>query len=174
MRHWYLLLAAGALAILGGIVALLNPLAATLTATVLAAWVFIFVGGLSVLAVFSDISVGRKIWTVLLGLLAIFVGVNILGEPLKGVLLLTWVVAILFLAEGIVKIVMSFSLRDTPYFWMVLLSGAISALLGFMVLSNFPASAASILGILLAVDLISTGAGMVALALHGRGSPRAA
>jgi len=168
MKHWYLLLAAGVIAIVGGVLALLNPLAATLTATVLAAWMFILVGIVLLAALFSEMGWGRRIWTILLGALALVVGVSILGNPLGGVLALTLVVGLAFLAEGVVKLVMAFGARDTPYFWLVLLSGAISVLLGGMVLANFPQSAATILGILLAVDLISTGVSMVALALHGR------
>jgi uncharacterized membrane protein HdeD (DUF308 family) len=64
--------------------------------------------------------------------------------------------------------------RPSPYFWAVFLSGAISLLLAVMILANFPQSAMTIPGILLAVDLISTGAGMVALALHLRGGLRTA
>lgn len=171
MKYWYLLLVAGIAAILGGIFALLNPIAATLTATLLAAWMFIIVGIVLLSTVFSEMGWGRRIWTVLLGIVAIFVGVSILGNPLEGVLTLTLVVAIAFLAEGAVKLVMAFTTRGTPYFWMILLSGVISVLLGGMILSDFPQSAITILGILLAVDLISTGASMVALSLHARDQP---
>jgi uncharacterized membrane protein HdeD (DUF308 family) len=171
MKHWYLLLAAGVIAMLGGIFALLNPMAATLTATILAGWLFVIMGVVLLATVFSEMSWARRLWTILLGAVAVFVGVNILGRPLEGVLALTLVVALAFLAEGVVKLFMAFGARGTPYFWMVLLSGAVSVLLGGMILSNFPQSAASILGILLAVDLLFTGASMVALSLHARDQP---
>jgi uncharacterized membrane protein HdeD (DUF308 family) len=86
---------------------------------------------------------------------------------------LTWTIGLLFLIEGIVKLVLAFATRGSQYFWILLLSGAISVLLGGMILGNFPQSAMTIPGILLAVDLISTGASMVALALHFRGTARA-
>ncbi len=171
MKHWYLLLIAGIVAILGGIFALLNPVAATLTATVLAAWIFIVSGIVLLATLFSEMSWGRRIWTALLGALSVYVGISILGNPLEGVLTLTLVVGIAFLAEGVVKLIMAFGARGTPYFWMVLLSGAISVLLGGMILSNFPQSATSILGILLAVELISTGVATIALSLHARDLP---
>jgi uncharacterized membrane protein HdeD (DUF308 family) len=171
MKHWYLLLAAGAIAIVGGIAALLNPMAATLTATILAGWMFVIVGVVLLATVFSEMGWGRRIWTILLGALAVWLGLNILGNPLEGVLTLTLVVGLSFLAEGIVKLILAWGTRGTPYFWMVLLSGAISVLLGGMILANFPQSAATILGILLAVDLISTGVSMVALSLHARDNP---
>lgn len=171
MKHWYLLLAAGLIAIVGGIAALLNPMAATLTATVLAAWMFIIVGVVLISTVFSEMGWGRRLWTILLGAVAVWVGMNILGNPLAGVLGLTLVVGISFLAEGVVKLILAWGTRGSPYFWMVLISGAISVLLGGMILSNFPQSAATILGILLAIDLISTGLSIVALSLHARDNP---
>jgi uncharacterized membrane protein HdeD (DUF308 family) len=171
MKHWYLLLAAGAIAIVGGVAALLNPMAATLTATVLAGWMFVIVGVVLLSTVFSEMGWGRRIWTILLGALAVWLGLNILGNPLNGVLALTLVVGLSFLAEGLVKLILAWGTRGTPYFWMVLLSGAVSVLLGGMILTNFPQSAATILGILLAVDLISTGISMVALSLHARDYP---
>jgi hypothetical protein len=58
--------------------------------------------------------------------------------------------------------------RGTGYFWIVLLSGIISVVLGVMVLSNFPYSAAVVLGTLLAIELISSGVANIALALRLR------
>jgi uncharacterized membrane protein HdeD (DUF308 family) len=171
MKHWYLLLAAGAIAIVGGIAALLNPMAATLTATVLAGWMFVIVGVVLLATLFSEMGWGRRLWTILLGALAVWLGLNILGNPLEGAVALTLVVGLSFLAEGLVKLILAWGTRGTPWFWMVLLSGAVSVLLGGMILSNFPQSAATILGILLAVDLISTGISMVALSLHARDNP---
>lgn len=168
MKHWLLVLIAGIVAIVGGVIALLNPLAATIFATTLAAWFFIIVGILLIVGAISDSGVQHRFWTGVLGVLGILVGLGILGQPILGALALTWAVAILFLVEGIVKVMFAFSSRGTSYFWAVLLSGAISVILAVMILSDFPQSAAVILGILLAIDLISSGVSLVALGLFGK------
>ncbi len=168
MNGWIFMLIAGIIAVVGGIIALLNPLAATITAVVLTAWLFIIVGVIEIFGVFSATGWGGRIWSLILGALCIFLGINILGNPLASVLALTWLVGILFLATGVTKIILSFGVRGTGYFWVVMLSGVLSVVLGFMVLSNFPYSAASILGVLLAVELISSGAANIALSLRLR------
>jgi uncharacterized membrane protein HdeD (DUF308 family) len=94
------------------------------------------------------------------------IGYWIISNPVEGRMVLTWTIGLLFLMEGIVKIVLAFAARGTGYFWMLLLTGAVSILLAGMILARFPASALTIPGILLAVDLISTGVSLAALALH--------
>jgi uncharacterized membrane protein HdeD (DUF308 family) len=174
MKHWFLLLIAGIIAVAGGILALFNPIAATLTATTIVAWLFLIMGVLQIVAAFGDMGTGARIWTAALGALALFIGGWILSNPIAGTLALTWTIGLLFFIEGVVKLVLAFATRGTPYFWALLLSGAVSVLLGGIVLARFPESALTIPGILLAVDLISTGVSMVALALHVKGRTQAA
>jgi uncharacterized membrane protein HdeD (DUF308 family) len=173
MKHWLLLLIAGLVAIAGGILALFNPLAATFTATTIVAWLFVIMGVLQIVAAFGDMGTGARIWTALLGVLAVVIGLWILNNPVAGTMALTWTIGLLFLIEGGVKLALAFATRGTQFFWVLLLSGAVSVLLGGMILGNFPQSAMTIPGILLAIDLISTGASMVALSLHFKGTARA-
>ncbi len=174
MKNWFLLLVAGLIAVAGGIFALFNPLAATFTATRIVAWLFLIMGALQIVAAFGDLGIGARLWTALLGILAIIIGLWIMGNPVAGTLALTWTIGLLFVVEGVVKLVLSFATRGSPYFWALLLSGAVSVILGGMILSNFPQSALTIPGILLAIDLISTGVSMVALALHFKGRTQVA
>jgi uncharacterized membrane protein HdeD (DUF308 family) len=168
MNAWVLMLIAGLIALLGGIFALLNPLAATVTAVVLTAWIFIIVGVIEIIHIFTASGWSGRLWALILGALCIFLGSWMLSNPLPTVLALTWIVGVLFLATGATKVILSFGLRGTGYFWVVMLSGLLSIILGVMVLSNFPYSAATILGILLAVELISSGVANIALSLRMR------
>jgi uncharacterized membrane protein HdeD (DUF308 family) len=175
MNTWVLLLIAGLIALVGGIIALLNPLAATITAVMLTGWILVAVGVIEIIGVFWATGWGARLLSLILGVLTVILGLYILANPLISTLALTWLAGILFLATGATKIFLSFGLRGTGYLWVVLLSGLVSVLLGFMVLSNFPQSAATILGILLAVELISTGIANIALALRLRETgPKAA
>lgn len=156
-------LVAGILAILGGIVALLNPMAATLAAERIAGVVFLLVGLLQLVDFFMATKWSGRLISLLLAIVLIVLGVDLLAEPMRGILALTFTVAVLFLASGGMKLALAFGFRGTPFFWPVLFSGALSAILGFMILAKFPASAAVALGILLGVDLISTGLSFVAI-----------
>jgi uncharacterized membrane protein HdeD (DUF308 family) len=137
------------------------------------AWLFLIMGAMQIIAAFGAMSTGARIWTAALGALAIFIGGWILSNPIAGTLALTWTIGLLFFIEGVVKLVLAFAARGSQFFWIVLLSGVVSVLLGGMILANFPQSALTIPGILLAIDLISTGMSMAALGLHFRGTARA-
>jgi uncharacterized membrane protein HdeD (DUF308 family) len=173
MKHWFLLFAAGIFAVTGGALALFNPVAATVTATTIAAWLFLLMGTTQIVAAFGEMGTGTRIWTVLLGVVAIAIGGWILNNPVAGTLALTWTIGVLFFAEGIAKLVLAFVARRSPAFFALLVSGAVSVLLGGVVLSRFPESALTVPGIVLAIDLISTGVALVALALHVKAAARA-
>ena len=161
----------GGLAVVGGIFALLNPLAATFTAERIAAWFFMIVGVLQIVSVFGgDGGMGTRILNVLIGIVSLIIGFSLFTNPLAGVLSLTLMVAFLFLAGGVSKIVLAF-FAGISKFWLVALSGAISIVLAGMIFSNFPASAASILGVLLAIELISSGVSLISFGVAKREVP---
>jgi uncharacterized membrane protein HdeD (DUF308 family) len=171
MTSWILWLLIGAVTLLGGIFALLNPFAATLAATTLAAWIFLFTGVLQIVGVFQTAGWGARLWGLILALAFLWLGITILGNPLKGVISLTIMAGLMFVATGIAKIIFAFRIRGSGYFVWALLSGVVSLILGAMVFTNFPQSAAVVLGVLLAVELISTGITLISFALLLRTNP---
>ena len=164
---WWLLI--GAVLVIGGVAALLNPFAATVTAEQIAAWFFIFGGILQVLAVFQGEGWGARIWALVLAVVFLWLGISLLGNPLAGILSLTLVAAMMCMAAGSAKICLPCLARGSGYFWPMVLSGAISVILALMVFSNFPQSAAVLLGLLLAVELLSSGVTLIAYAFVLRG-----
>ena len=171
MTSWILWLLIGAVTLAGGIFALLNPFAATLAATTLAAWIFLFTGVLQIVGVFQTDGWGARIWGLILALAFLWLGITILGNPLKGVISLTIMAGIMFVATGIAKIIFAFRIRGSGYFVWALLSGAVSLILGVMVFTNFPQSAAVVLGVLLAVELVATGITLISFAFLLRTAP---
>ena len=168
MKNSVLMLGTGALSLIGGIFALLNPLAATLTAELLTGYLFIAIGVLMLLSILGDESWGSRILSLILGAAVLAIGINLVGNPLQGVLRLTVVVAVLMLFIGALRIVVAFRMPSAGLKAALILSGIVSAGLGAMILTSFPFSAAVVLGILLAIELISNGISLITLGLAAR------
>lgn len=166
MKHWILWLITGVIFVVGGFWAISQPLAATLLASMIAAWSFIIGGALQIYVAYSQEGTESKVWPAVSGLAGIIVGGLVLTKPLDGVIALTLMVAIMFLVIGAAKVILSFSLKGTVAFWPILISGVLSVVLSYMIFANFPKSAAFALGTLLAIELISNGVSLIMMSLY--------
>lgn len=168
MKYWFLWLLTGIASVAAGVIALANPFAATLTAVLLAGYMFIAIGILTLISAFQDQGWGARIWALLLGVLITIFGFNLVTRPLEGVLQLTFIVAILMLVVGLVRIIMAFTPMAAGARGILILAGAVSIVLAGMILSNFPWSSSVVLGVFLAIELISNGISTIFLALDRR------
>ncbi len=168
MKNTIFLVVIGILMILAGLFCLFNPLAGSVAAETLAGWSFLLLGILQIVVALRASEWKARFWAIILGVLAIVVGISLLSDPLAGILALTVLVGISFTASGIFKLIAGFGLTQANYKWLVLVSGAISVLLGGMILANIPGAAVVTLGILLGVELLSDGMALLALASVAR------
>ncbi len=168
MSSWFILMLVGILSLVAGIVALLNPFGASVIATLITGWSFFILGFLQLVAGLRAEGAGNKLLGALLGLIALFIGINLVAKPLEGLIALTMIAGIMFLASGVFKAWIGFSGARGPMRGALMISGLISIVLGVMVLSNFPQSATVVLGILLGIELLSNGISAIALAIVGR------
>ncbi|TVP98323.1 MAG: HdeD family acid-resistance protein [Planctomycetaceae bacterium] len=106
-----------------------------------------------------------KVSGVILGVITGLAGLVVLAHPLYGLAALTLVLAVFFVAEGIWKIVASFSYRPAAGWLAMLLSGVLGLVLGLMIWAQWPVSGLWAVGILVGVDLVSTGASLIAVAM---------
>lgn len=174
MKNWFLWMIAGLISLLGGFFALANPLAATLTAELLAGWMFVAVGVMTMVSAFGDQGWGGRILSLLIGLVILALGIDLIANPLAGVVSLTLVVAVGLVVMGVLRILLAVGSEFAGLRLVLCMSGAISLLLGAMILSNFPQSAALVLGVYLAVELISNGVSLIVLSLTRKSEPEVA
>lgn len=168
MKSPVLMMGIGALSVIAGVVALLNPLAATLTAELLTGYLFIAIGLLMLLSIFFDDSWGSRLLSLILGLAVLAIGINLVNKPLEGILQLTVVVALLMIFIGALRIVFAFWMPATSVKILLIVAGLVSVALGAMILTSFPFSATVVLGILLGIELISNGISLFVLGLVAR------
>lgn len=155
--NWYWYVIAGIVFLIGGFMGIAKPVIASLTVETMTAIFFIVGGILQAIQLFRATNTSSFIWSLLLGLLFIVLGVVLLRNPVAGLFSLTILAASFIGASGIVKLIYAFKLRPlSGWIWM-LISGIISLLLAFIIFTNMAASAAITLGVLLSVELISSG-----------------
>lgn len=163
---WTLIL--GILMIAAGIFALMNPFPASLAVVVFAAWSFMILGVLQVISAFRDASGMSRLGLILLGIIMIWLGFVLRGNPIEGLITLTIVVALSFIASGIAKLFVGWQVRGVGLGGWIMLSGIISVILGVMFMNNILGAAPWVLGFMLGIELISDGVAALVIWHSGR------
>jgi uncharacterized membrane protein HdeD (DUF308 family) len=159
------MMTAGIVLIVGGVLALLAPYAVSIAITLIVGVSFLLGGLLNAWAAisFADGRLANGIFAVL----GLFLGISFLADPLGGLISLTVLVGLLFLVSGAVRLWLAWAGRDNPAFWLLVVSGAVSVLLGGLILSDV-GGATAFLGILLGIELLFAGIGLVTLSRMNR------
>jgi len=168
--HWRLYVFQGVLMIVLGVLAVAAPAFATLTVDIYVGWLFLISGVLGLIAMFSAGNVPGFLWTLVTALLSIVVGGVLLWKPVEGALSLTIVLTAFFIVEGVFQAAAALIYRDAiPGTWGWLLASGIADLaLAAIVIAGWPGTAAWVLGLLVGVNLLTTGWAVVMVALGAR------
>jgi len=168
--HWVLFLVEGLVLLVLGIAAIAVPALATLAISVLVGWLFLTSGIVGLLTTFWLRQLPGFWWSLLSAVLAIAVGVALIGWPVSGAFSLTYILIAFFLIEGIATILFALDHRRLIVgSWIgMLLSGIIDLILAVIVLATLPESATWAIGILVGVNMIFGGFALLSMALHAR------
>jgi len=167
--HWVLFLIQGLIMVVLGLLALFEPMIATLAVEIFAGWLFLISGVVGLVGVFTARRVPGFWWGVISALLALVLGVYLIWRPLAGILSLTLAVAAFFSAQGIVQIITAIEHRNllASWVWMVV-GGIVNLILAFIILSGWPGTAAWTLGLLFGINLFMWGLSLVMTAIACR------
>jgi uncharacterized membrane protein HdeD (DUF308 family) len=144
-----------------GALALVFPIFSTLVAALFVGWVFLVSGGFMVFGAFSIHGTGPFFGALLLGLLSIGAGVFLIFNPLAGAVALTLLVGVIFIFQGAFEIFFAFETRPHDGWVGMLISGIASVVMAVLIAAGWPAISLVVLGILLGVNLITTGIGYI-------------
>ena len=158
----------GILLVVFGMVAIGSPFLAAVAVNIAVAWLIVLAGVVHVMLGVRAHGAGSMIWKLLVGLAYLVFGVYLITHPVLGVASLTLLLASLFLIEGILDIVLFFSMRPLGGSTWVLVDGIITLLLGLMIYRQWPSSAAWAIGTLVGVSMIVSGITRVMLSLAVR------
>ena len=159
---WFVLL--GVVMILTGIGAFAFPLIASLSVELLVGGTFLVAGIATLIQAFQEKEWGGVFWQMAIGLIYTVGGIAFLVNPFGGLVALTVFLGVVFVVEGIARIVMGFRMRHAPRWGLVVASGGISVLLGILVFSGMANGASlAFIGVLLGINFIFAGAAFIAL-----------
>jgi len=173
--HWRLFLFEGVILIMLGILAIAAPVAATIATDILIGWLLLIAGISGIFAVFAARNIASFLWSLIPGVLSVAVGAMLLLKPIEGAVSLTLLLTAFFITEGVFQTVASIAYRDamgSSWGW-VLASGISDLILAAIIILGWPISAVWVLGLLVGVNLITSGWAIVMAALAGRNAPQA-
>jgi uncharacterized membrane protein HdeD (DUF308 family) len=165
---WYLL--QGVLMVVAGILALVYPLVASVAMVFLLGWILIISGVLQGIGLIGARDVPHYWLSLISAVLAIVIGLLLLRQPDSGLLLMTVLLIVYFMVEGISKVIFALTIRPFPNWGWVLASGIVGIVLAVYLWANMPVSSEWVLGVLLGILLISEGVALAYLAWKVRDS----
>jgi uncharacterized membrane protein HdeD (DUF308 family) len=160
---WGWIVALGVVYVVVGFIALGSVLMATVASVFVVGLMMLIAGVAEVINAFQVKTWGKFLLWVLLGILYIVAGFVTFQNPLLAAALLTLLLACSLILSGIMRIILGFSMkRGMPWIWVVL-SGAVTLVLGLIILNHWPVSSLYILGLLLGIDLVFAGASWIGM-----------
>jgi uncharacterized membrane protein HdeD (DUF308 family) len=173
--YWILFLIQGVIMMILGALAIIWPQISTIAVDIYVGWIFLIGGLVGLVTLFLAPDVPAFLWGMLTAALCLFAGVLLLWHPVEGAISLTLVLLAFFLVEGILQIAAAIRDRDAfPDSWgWMLMSGIADLILAALIISGWPGTASWALGLIVGVNLITSGLAITMVAIAGRNMVRA-
>ena len=153
----------GIILLISGILALIAPLAAGVSITLLIGVLLLFSGAVQLLIVFRAGSFGEGLLLVALAILSLVAGAYMVSQPVEALVTLTLFLAGYFIATGVIEAISAFAARPMQGWGWLLFGGIVTIALGVMIWRQFPLSGAWAVGTLVGVRLIMSGSTLIAI-----------
>jgi uncharacterized membrane protein HdeD (DUF308 family) len=174
--HWKLFLFQGVVMAVLGLLAICAPVAASIAVAIYVGWLLLISGIIGLIAIVSTHHVHAFLWSLVTAALSVVIGVLLVLMPVQGAISLTIVLTAFFIAEGVFQTTVAIASRQVlagTWVWM-LLSGLADLVLAAIIIEGWPGTAIWALGLLVGVNLLTSGWAVVVAAFAGRRMAEAA
>jgi len=161
-----LLLIEGVLFTILGFLAAALPGISTLSVELFIGWLLFFGGAMQFYRALQMRHMPGFLGSLLTSSLYIIFGLLLALYPLAGVLSLTLLLTIFFIADGISKIMLAFQLTPFRRWGWFILNGVLSLIIAYIIWSGWPGTAFWVLGLLVGINMIFFGISLIFLALE--------
>src|SRR5262249_38845243 len=167
-RHWGWLLAVGVLSIVLGVLGLGMTIMLTVVSVFYFGVLLIVIACAQVVQSFKSARWKSVLLHVLMALVYLAAGIMIVIRPLLASLALTWTLAVMLIAIGVMRVVVGIQHRGTQGSGWAVFGGVVTAFFGLMILAKWPTDALWVIGLILAIELIVNGWTQILVALAAR------
>jgi uncharacterized membrane protein HdeD (DUF308 family) len=139
----------------------------TLASVFVLGWALLFGGLFQAIHAFKVSPWNGFLLELLLAILYVVVGLVMVAHPETGAMSVTLLIAAFFLVGGLFRIFAG-TMHHPPGRAWLLLSGAVTLLLGMLIWAEWPASGLWVIGAFVAIDMVFSGTRLIMLALNAR------
>jgi len=160
----------GVVMVVLGVLAFAVPVAATIAVEIYIGCLLLISGIVGLIALFSAKDMPAFLWSLITAALSAAVGALLILKPAEGALSLTLLLTAFFVVEGVFQVVTSVAYRGVigrSWGWMMV-SGVADLLLAAIIIFGWPTTAFWALGLVVGINLITSGWAIVMAAYAGR------
>jgi len=157
-----------------GVLAVVLPFASGIGISILMAWIIVFSGFACLAYAFAARGAGAVISWILIGIVNIIGGGYLAFHPGLALASFTLVLAVIFLFEGIMEIVVFFQFRPLPGSGWVLFDAIVTLFLSYLIWRPWPLSSAWAIGTIVGINLMVSGVTWLMVSVEARRALRAA
>lgn len=165
-----LLIVEGVIFTILGFLAVALPGISTLSVELFIGWLLVFAGAVQLYRTIKGGSHATGFaGSLCTSILYLLFGILLLFFPVAGIISLTLLLTLFFIAEGIAKIVLGFQLRPFRQWGWFILNGILALIMAFIIWAGWPGTAFWVLGLLVGINMIFFG---IALIFLGAATPK--
>jgi uncharacterized membrane protein HdeD (DUF308 family) len=167
IHNWGWFLALGAALLVLGIAAIVRSVTSTVVSMMFFGWILVFAGVIEFVNAFMVGKWAGFFLHLLAAILFTVTGIIMVARPVISAEAATFLMSLFFLIGGLYQFVYALWTQLPGYGWQAL-NGAVSSLLGFLLLAQWPVSGLYAIGLFVGIDLLFYGWAWFALALDLR------
>lgn len=168
-----LLILSGVLAILAGLFCLVAPGFAGWATTLMIGVMMILLG---ILQIAGGLDMPRKTkgrgWTITGGVAAIVLGLLFVTKTFDALGMITWIIAVFLVVEGVLRIVGSLELKPAEGWGWPMVGGVSAIILGLLLMAGWPSSAEWFIGTVIGIHFLMSGFARVMLGAAARSAAK--
>ncbi len=167
-KNWAWMLSLGIVMVILGVIGLGMTVLFNEIVVMYFGFLLLFGSGVQLMQAFRAEAWKGRIWHVLIALVYIAGGVVAVIDPVIAGMTLALLIAWALIVIGALRLVMAFQMRGANGWLWTLLGGALSVVLGIMIINEWPESGLWVIGLFVAIEMLFAGWSQIMIALAAK------